>query len=81
MPAKGKEIDHSSTSHGTSREEVDVGRCVICLDEISEGATSLPCKHDHFDFLCLLSWLQERNTCPLCKSEGKINRILIDAEA
>lgn len=42
--------------------------CVICLDCISEPCAALPCAHAHFDFLCLLSWLQECPTCPLCKS-------------
>ena len=40
--------------------------CVICLDSISERAIASPCKHVSFDFLCLISWLQERPTCPLC---------------
>ena len=43
--------------------------CVICLEPISERAVSSPCNHASFDFLCLVSWLQERSTCPLCKSE------------
>ncbi len=42
--------------------------CVICLDTITEPCTSLPCAHAHFDFLCLLSWLEERPACPLCKA-------------
>ncbi|KAK1753076.1 hypothetical protein QBC47DRAFT_348471 [Echria macrotheca] len=42
--------------------------CVICLDTISEPSTALPCAHNNFDFVCLLSWLQERATCPLCKA-------------
>ncbi|MCJ1351698.1 MAG: hypothetical protein MMC33_001682 [Icmadophila ericetorum] len=42
--------------------------CVICLDTVSERATATPCGHNSFDFLCLLSWLQERPACPLCKS-------------
>ena len=41
--------------------------CVICLEQVSERAIALPCKHENFDFLCLLSWLQERSSCPLCK--------------
>lgn len=45
--------------------------CVICLDTVSERATLSPCRHESFDFLCLLSWLQERSTCPLCKTEAK----------
>lgn len=43
--------------------------CVICLDFISERAVASPCRHDSFDFLCLVSWLQESPTCPLCKAE------------
>lgn len=43
--------------------------CVICLDRVSEAAVAQPCKHGSFDFLCLISWLQERTTCPLCKAE------------
>ncbi|KAK3321549.1 hypothetical protein B0H66DRAFT_173942 [Apodospora peruviana] len=42
--------------------------CVICLDTISEPCTAHPCGHVHFDFLCLLSWLQQRASCPLCQS-------------
>jgi len=41
--------------------------CVICLERISERAFARPCNHGHFDFLCLISWLQAENTCPLCK--------------
>ena len=41
--------------------------CVICLDSILERAIARPCHHDSFDFLCLVSWLQERSTCPLCQ--------------
>ncbi|MCJ1294288.1 hypothetical protein MMC34_005846 [Xylographa carneopallida] len=42
--------------------------CVICLEAVSERAIAVPCKHNNFDFLCLVSWLQERPTCPLCKA-------------
>lgn len=43
--------------------------CVICLDFVSERAVASPCHHQSFDFLCLVSWLQESPTCPLCKAE------------
>lgn len=43
-----------------------VDPCVICLDAISERAFASPCHHHSFDFLCLVSWLQERPACPLC---------------
>ena len=48
--------------------------CVICLDSISEKAAAFPCRHEDFDFLCLLSWLQERSTCPLCQSNFASSR-------
>ena len=40
--------------------------CVICLEAITERAVAVPCNHLNFDFLCLVSWLQERSICPLC---------------
>ncbi|CAG8972616.1 hypothetical protein HYALB_00005385 [Hymenoscyphus albidus] len=55
-----------------SRQE-DTGKeencCVICLESISELAIAQPCKHASFDFLCLISWLEEQTSCPLCKAE------------
>ncbi|KAK3635724.1 hypothetical protein LTR56_014600 [Elasticomyces elasticus] len=42
--------------------------CTICLEHVSERAVASPCNHLSFDFLCLVSWLQERATCPLCKA-------------
>ena len=40
--------------------------CVICLDKISEKAKAIPCGHHSFDFLCLVSWLEQNSSCPLC---------------
>lgn len=45
--------------------------CVICLERITERAVAQPCQHASFDFLCLISWLEERTSCPLCKAETK----------
>lgn len=42
--------------------------CVICLEPISECAVAVPCQHANFDFLCLVSWLEQRRSCPLCMS-------------
>ncbi len=42
--------------------------CVICLEPVSERAITSSCRHQHFDFLCLISWLHERPTCPLCNA-------------
>lgn len=52
-------------------DEAEQNCCVICLECISEQAAAQPCKHDSFDFLCLISWLQEKPFCPLCKGEAK----------
>jgi hypothetical protein len=43
--------------------------CVICLDKISQKAHAVPCNHSAFDFLCLASWLEQRNSCPLCNAK------------
>ncbi|KKK23074.1 hypothetical protein ARAM_006604 [Aspergillus rambellii] len=52
------------------QEEKDVvDLCVICLDAITEPAVAVPCDHANFDFLCLVSWLEQRRNCPLCKSD------------
>ena len=56
-----KEIKATSGEIGTQIEA-----CVICLENVSERAAASPCRHDSFDFLCLVSWLQERPVCPLC---------------
>lgn len=53
------------------KSELGDDPCVICLDRISEKALAFPCKHESFDFICLISWLQEKSTCPLCKATVK----------
>jgi hypothetical protein len=53
------------------QNDTDEDCCVICLEAVSDKAVAQPCQHDNFDFVCLLSWLQERTTCPLCKSDVK----------
>ena len=42
--------------------------CVICLDAIEEPCEVQPCGHRNFDYLCVLSWLHEQPSCPLCKA-------------
>lgn len=41
--------------------------CVVCLEPISERATTWPCNHCSFDFHCLLNWVEQRASCPLCR--------------
>ncbi|KAL2815511.1 hypothetical protein BJX63DRAFT_160591 [Aspergillus granulosus] len=43
--------------------------CVICLEPVTEPAVAVSCNHANFDFLCLVSWLEQRRNCPLCKSD------------
>ena len=57
IKGKGKERAHGSPE-----------LCTICLEPISERAVASPCNHLSFDFLCLVSWLQERSACPLCNA-------------
>jgi hypothetical protein len=56
-----------STAGSTQDNSEDT--CVICLSSVTERAITVPCNHYTFDFVCLVSWLQERSTCPLCKAQ------------
>lgn len=53
-------------TEGEAEEEEVANPCVICLDAIAELGVAIPCGHANFDFLCLLSWLEQRPSCPLC---------------
>lgn len=54
----------------------EVPRCAICLEPSSGLAVLHPCKHDCFDYECLITWLVTNNTCPLCKQT--VNQIQHD---
>ncbi|MCJ1385692.1 hypothetical protein MMC17_008815 [Xylographa soralifera] len=58
-----------NTLHQIKKDDDALDHCVICLEAVSERAIAVPCRHENFDFLCLVSWLQERPTCPLCKAD------------
>lgn len=68
LKATLEEISSRRTDHDAGKGEKC---CVICLDRISEQAVAQPCQHESFDFLCLLTWLQQQPFCPLCKGEVK----------
>ncbi|KAI3907445.1 hypothetical protein MKX01_036362 [Papaver californicum] len=48
--------------------------CMVCMDRFSVGtrAKSLPCNHIFHDH-CILAWLGQHSSCPLCRSEIVIN--------
>lgn len=61
-------IDRSVATSQTSVNVTDQTIiCVICLELVDEEAAALPCRHNHFHFSCLGTWLQQNRSCPLCK--------------
>uniref|UniRef100_A0A0B7JVU7 RING-type E3 ubiquitin transferase n=1 Tax=Bionectria ochroleuca TaxID=29856 RepID=A0A0B7JVU7_BIOOC len=42
--------------------------CVICCDPISDPSETQPCKHRHFDYLCIATWLFKDPRCPVCRA-------------
>ncbi|KAF4305406.1 Zinc finger RING-type protein [Botryosphaeria dothidea] len=68
-PMSNPPVDAPPKQHKGKAKDVAPESCVICLDAISERAVTVPCNHYSFDFLCLVSWLQECSSCPLCKSD------------
>ncbi|OJD14420.1 hypothetical protein AJ78_05221 [Emergomyces pasteurianus Ep9510] len=63
-----QEILRKTLDEVADSQSDNINPCVICLERITEAATAQPCKHASFDFLCLLSWLQQRPACPLCQA-------------
>ena len=53
--------------------KLDNKQCLICLDNYIKGEkiSYLPCFH-FFHFLCIKSWVQRSDKCPLCKNIIKI---------
>lgn len=44
--------------------------CVICCGGLSQGQSTrkLPCGHGNWHEACILQWLVERCTCPICRA-------------
>ena len=56
------------TSQQVSNEE----NCLICMGDnytLGEKVYELPCKHCYHGE-CLVSWLRQHNTCPLCRAKA-----------
>ncbi|KAJ5220360.1 hypothetical protein N7468_009564 [Penicillium chermesinum] len=56
------------TLQEVAHEEAEGDPCVICLETITEPSIAKPCNHANFDYLCLVSWLEQQPSCPLCKT-------------
>ena len=54
----------------TQEEELRKRDCAVCKDLLQVGVeyTELPCKH-LFCAECILPWLKEHNSCPVCRHE------------
>jgi hypothetical protein len=75
--ASQQEIESNSlkyTINNQSQISQESKDCVVCMDEFKVGAEvrRLPCLHTfHAD--CIDQWLKTNKTCPICKSEVKVN--------
>ena len=59
---------------------VDWGdECMICLEELSTGLPlriiCCPCSHFYY-YICILTWIQRNNSCPICRSHILVASIL-----
>jgi len=70
-PAPPDDFSIKGAASKRKRSHVEPETCAICLEAIKERAVATPCNHLSFDFICLVQWLQEHATCPLCKAEVK----------
>ena len=71
-PASSKVIESLPTNHIQPLERILSDRCTVCQEnyKIGDKITNLPCGHCfHKD--CLVPWLRQRNTCPLCRFKLK----------
>lgn len=63
-----RRVLQSTLDEISTRQQDSADCCVICLEAVSEACEALPCRHHNFDYLCLLSWLEQSPKCPLCKA-------------
>ncbi len=51
------------------------GNCNICFDKIQNPVMELSC-HNIFCTKCLLTWLSNKQTCPLCRVNVDISKLI-----
>lgn len=66
-PASQFGIDHLKE---TTLNELSCEACTVCQDVLEKGSVvlTMPCGH-YFHKSCLMPWLAEHNTCPVCRCE------------
>lgn len=72
-PASQKEIEKLKKCTINEEKIKEFGienSCAVCKEEftIGEECMLMPCNH-HFHGDCLIPWLKERNSCPVCRYE------------
>ena len=68
---ESNKYNHLTIKNITEKEQnYLLNECSICLDnlKINENIYILPCKHI-FHCKCIIHWLEEETTCPLCRSD------------
>ncbi|RDW66398.1 hypothetical protein BP6252_10033 [Coleophoma cylindrospora] len=71
MAMPRSEVEQNRRNEAIARllmETFQTEPCTICREDVSEKFSSLPCGHS-FGTDCITSWLTEKNTCPLCRTE------------
>jgi E3 ubiquitin-protein ligase RNF181 len=69
-PAARSAIEALDSRVIAAGEEREGEECAVCRDGVAAGecVKRLPCSHLYHEE-CILSWLQLRNSCPLCRFE------------
>ena len=72
-PASQSAVDKLTKCNITEKKLEEFGfenTCSVCKEEfvLSEEFLLMPCNH-HFHKDCLIPWLKERNSCPVCRYE------------
>lgn len=59
-------------------EDVVNSDCCICISDfvVNEDISTLDCNHT-FHFECICEWVQEKQTCPMCRGKIDIKEIEI----
>ena len=67
---RGRKIDYETVIVDSSKTIGESGKCPICLAEYDQGERCgiLPCRHNFHD-LCIRTWLDDNQTCPLCRMQ------------